>query len=738
MANPPVRELILKGTDMGQNIITVITPIRPGYELALRRYLQNRIEPDYYEASKAVACKQDMPFDKLNNLHFASFVILGKDQDICPCLIFEATVDGDIGAFLEAFVAVAGAGLDGIYEHCVGYPETGHLLPHLVKRYLSDHDVGYNTFYSGHPGRTVAEILGENTLRSKILEFVKKHRDHPGALAPSLRGIQRQIQRHVVHQEPERTERLKSWIYGPPNKTEQPNMPELEWAEEAVAEPFAVKYGRILMICLGLMAVAIAAWILLMRSGVSTGGLICYIWYANSPTYNYTNAFDATSLSSLVGVIVTYPFHLFAWLPEIPAWAHGWISDTENRQIARCISILLVNWLIFRFLHLLFALWEHSGNAGITWVLWGAVRNAIAALQWLGLGILIGFAIIILPRLTAEVQVTVVGHGLVPALTLLFVSLAALGVVWLIIRYLKGWTQIADGHPHANIVWRGLRSFAIDVLQVLLLIPIWFSILIIVSWYSQLIVVIFLAAFGVGWLLLMAACAFLVLAALFLVALAWLISVFAREKLYDSSCFERAEVLTEDPVGSESFEREGHGINKVQNHLVSLSYIKPGRRLRLRVVLFMVNLQCRWWFNRGDLGGVGDIHFLRWIIIDKGRRLLFLDNYHGSWESYLSAFVDGPVVKGMNAIWSHTYVTSKKTGSKRVGFPLTACLFWKGARHERPFKEIVRTSQQKTLVWYSAYPSLSGTNIITNGAIRKGLFQNLDTAALDALAQRLR
>ncbi len=718
---------------MRQNIITIITPIKPGCESALRGYLRNEIEPNCPEGSMEVSCKKDMRFDELKNLHFADFVILGEDQEIDPCLVFEATVDGEIGDFLNAFIAVAGVGLDHIYRYCQGYPKTGHTLPHLVRRYLKDHDVGYNTFYSGHPGRTVAEILGENELRLEILKYVDKHRDQPGALAPSLRGIQRQIQRFVVRQEPEGTEPSESSNYRSPNEPTQPDGPDLRWAEEVVDVPFAVKYGRILIISLGLAALAVVAWILLSRSGVSTGGLIDCFRDAEVLRRSCPSTFDTISLPNLVGVVVTYPFHIIAWLSEALPRLRGWIPDPATFGFFINIVLLFLTWLVFRILHFLFSLWENSGTAGITWVLWGAVRIAIIAFQWLGLAILIGLAIIILPTLTAVVkgaETDVISYGLLT-------SLVVLGAAWLAVRYLKTLPRLAEEHPHATVVWRGLKKLVIDLLQVIMLVPIWFAVLVVVSWVPHFGGLLNFAASGAGWLLLMLACAFLVLVALFLIGLAWLLSIYAREIGLDRWYYVPAKNLTDYPVGSESFEREGRGINKVQNHLVSLSYIKPLRRLRLRIVLFLINLECRWWYNRGDLGGVPDIHFLRWIIIDKGRRLLFLDSYHGSWENYLSAFVDGFVVKGMNAIWSHTYVKSKIVPGN-VGFPLTACLLWRGARDERPFKEIVRTSQQETLVWYSAYPSLSGINIITNSAIRDALFQDLDTAALDALAQRLR
>ena len=153
-------------------------------------------------------------------------------------------------------------------------------------------------------------------------------------------------------------------------------------------------------------------------------------------------------------------------------------------------------------------------------------------------------------------------------------------------------------------------------------------------------------------------------------------------------------------------------------------------------MLFIINQLCRWWYNRGDLGGIPNIHFLRWVIFDKGRRLLFVDSYSGSWDGYLSAFIDGGACKGMNAIWSHTYLHFESEWGN-VSYPWSAFLMWKGARNERPFKEKVRRSQPETLAWYSAYPVLDTENIYGSSELRTGLFATLDSHLIDRIIQRI-
>ena len=158
----------------------------------------------------------------------------------------------------------------------------------------------------------------------------------------------------------------------------------------------------------------------------------------------------------------------------------------------------------------------------------------------------------------------------------------------------------------------------------------------------------------------------------------------------------------------ELLNREDH---QVQNHLTILSYVKPGlfRLLTLKVVLAAINFLSRYYFNKGKLGSLTTIHFARWMLINNGKRLLFLSNYDGSWQNYLSEFID-QASNGLTAIWSNV-----------IGFPKTQFLILGGARNEQEFKAFVRNEQVLTLVWYSAYPSLSVENVWDNSTVRNAI-----------------
>ncbi|GAC1548760.1 MAG: hypothetical protein NVS3B16_21980 [Vulcanimicrobiaceae bacterium] len=163
-----------------------------------------------------------------------------------------------------------------------------------------------------------------------------------------------------------------------------------------------------------------------------------------------------------------------------------------------------------------------------------------------------------------------------------------------------------------------------------------------------------------------------------------------------------------------------------QNHFASVAVVKPGpfRRWLLRAVLLVVD---RFAANSvdGTLSGLDNIHFAHWVLLDRGRRLLFLTNYDGSWENYLDDFID-KASPGLTAIWSNAR-----------SFPKSWFLVFGGARDERNFKNIARQTQIPAAAWYSAYPHLSVPSIDNNSAIREGLATPPRGAAVDAWLQRL-
>jgi hypothetical protein len=161
----------------------------------------------------------------------------------------------------------------------------------------------------------------------------------------------------------------------------------------------------------------------------------------------------------------------------------------------------------------------------------------------------------------------------------------------------------------------------------------------------------------------------------------------------------------------------------VQNQLSAVGNVKSGpfRRLTLRALLWALDLAARHVYNHGDLGtfrplglnGVDTIHFAQWIVIDGGRRVLFLSNYDGSLVSYMDDFVN-KVAWGLNAVFSNGET-----------YPATRWLFLGGAHDEQGFKAFLFRHQIPTQAWYSAYPRHTAVNLSNNAEIRRGLVVSL-------------
>ena len=172
--------------------------------------------------------------------------------------------------------------------------------------------------------------------------------------------------------------------------------------------------------------------------------------------------------------------------------------------------------------------------------------------------------------------------------------------------------------------------------------------------------------------------------------------------------------------------------NILQNHFASVVDVKPGafRRFALRLVLFVASRAAALSVH-GTLSNLNNIHFAHWVLIDGGRRMLFLTNYDGSWENYLDDFIDKASV-GLTAIWSNT-----KLRGPLLNFPTTSFLVNGGARDERNFKNIARESQLLSNVWYSAYRNITVPRVDLNSAIRDGFATPPQDAAIGDWLQRL-
>jgi hypothetical protein len=140
---------------------------------------------------------------------------------------------------------------------------------------------------------------------------------------------------------------------------------------------------------------------------------------------------------------------------------------------------------------------------------------------------------------------------------------------------------------------------------------------------------------------------------------------------------------------------------EVQNPMTHVVAIKPGwiREGFLRLALHLVNLRARRYMT--GLNVIRSIHFARWVIVRtrRGKQLLFLSNYDGSWMSYIADFID-LLSPFLNAAWRNT-----------EGYPRTWLLLKGGAEDNERFTQWIRRCEVRTHVWYCAHKDLSVNNL---------------------------
>ena len=94
--------------------------------------------------------------------------------------------------------------------------------------------------------------------------------------------------------------------------------------------------------------------------------------------------------------------------------------------------------------------------------------------------------------------------------------------------------------------------------------------------------------------------------------------------------------------------------HQAQNQLSMQLDIKDGwlRYFLIHTVYSVGHYLVRHYWNKGRLAGIPSIHFARFFIDKKNRRMVFFSNYDGSWESYLSDFLTTGAI-AVVPIWTH-------------------------------------------------------------------------------------
>jgi hypothetical protein len=171
----------------------------------------------------------------------------------------------------------------------------------------------------------------------------------------------------------------------------------------------------------------------------------------------------------------------------------------------------------------------------------------------------------------------------------------------------------------------------------------------------------------------------------------------AYSSVYVDNCEAPAPLVPGDEIPSGL--RPGFREDVVtQNQLTLVTVIEPGQVERVRAVMSAIDSYARRLSPAGSLIGISTIHFVRWLVIDEGRRLMMVSDYDGSWENYIDEFAE-MILSGLDAIWATA-----------LAFPPD------GARDLPAFKRFLRSHQVPAEVFFSAYPDETVLNIIRDVA----------------------
>ncbi len=147
--------------------LTVLTPIAPGAEPALREYLEGlRAAPS--------------PLARLERTHFGRWVIVsdlvpddepGPDRLTGPYLLFTASFDGPLDTYLDELCDELAAEAQEIWGRCAAAPQPPAGAP--LKAYLRAHHQTTGFFVAAYPDATVGQVRAALAQREDVIAFAR-------------------------------------------------------------------------------------------------------------------------------------------------------------------------------------------------------------------------------------------------------------------------------------------------------------------------------------------------------------------------------------------------------------------------------------------------------------------------------------------------------------------------------------------------------------------------------------
>ena len=159
--------------------LTIFSPII-GDEDDQHLYVSHAIALRDYLASLAKDHKS--PFATLNSTHLARLVVMDdvvyvgapacEEHLKSRYLVFETNFDGDLDTYLTRMATETGDMVDGVWQHCVGYP--GRADAGAFVAYMKKCQIETTFFFADVNDHTVQENLKALQVQSAIAHFIAK------------------------------------------------------------------------------------------------------------------------------------------------------------------------------------------------------------------------------------------------------------------------------------------------------------------------------------------------------------------------------------------------------------------------------------------------------------------------------------------------------------------------------------------------------------------------------------